>query len=617
MKKMLFVLFSILTLLIVSCEYQPTGTNFVNVDSNFTPANIQIVLPANVDTIFLDSYYVPQISYNLAGELSRFAKVIFFIDTTQFYSSTKNSGSINPPLKYPDSTDYYELNMIVLTKSGTGSLADLLNMEGVLYHKKYVICYYNTKAYKAKPLNFIEVDGKLKIEWEKYPYSNFSRYVIKKSIQNIHPMDITVGYVYNQEQNFIIDDAYIGEAANYLVAVEFTHTSNNFYYPETFKEMELPEIKYKVIDNKTMRFEWDKPKYYASAKNFRIYDSRSVGNFNIVISDINKGYFDYKHNLLGERLNCIFNVEPINNADYAINVEHPNFHKKIDIIFGNQSFKYLSYSAGADNFVYYRAENDSKTYLLNQFDCNSSKTINSLIIDKGYFNFVNTSPRGNYIVHSSGDVVNVSKRENFPMSITISKANLPNENQGNRITNADISDNGIVVIRSNSGYIYFYDIIKNEFLFSTNLENLNSISKLTISSDGKYFALSGDNGDFSIYEIIEKEIKVKLEKLSCYNFDFLTNNKMIYENYKTKEMFLINYESMQVEKSISNINFPSSLDIELGILYCYDYYHNFSGFDINAGFKKVNEFQTGSVSSGMLIKRNICYKNNGVKWEIK
>ncbi len=89
--KFILAIFTLCLVLFYSCEYQPTGSNFKNIDSTYKIPSIIIELPEDGKTIEVNNYERYDIKYKLSGDLSKF--------------------------KYDDVISNYEYGILLKTKS--------------------------------------------------------------------------------------------------------------------------------------------------------------------------------------------------------------------------------------------------------------------------------------------------------------------------------------------------------------------------------------------------------------------------------------------------------------------------------------------------------------------
>ena len=94
-RKIIITVFTLCLVIFSSCEYQPTGSNFKNIDSTYKIPPIIIELPEEGKTIEVNNSQRYDISYKIIGDLSKFKYVFFYLDTTLIYQSEKPKLHLN------------------------------------------------------------------------------------------------------------------------------------------------------------------------------------------------------------------------------------------------------------------------------------------------------------------------------------------------------------------------------------------------------------------------------------------------------------------------------------------------------------------------------------------
>lgn len=221
-RKIIITVFTLCLVIFSSCEYQPTGSNFKNIDSTYKIPPIIIELPEEGKTIEVNNSQRYDISYKIIGDLSKFKYVFFYLDTTLIYQSEKTETTFEFKKKAVLEKELYNLKMVVLNSSGTGSIADKLGFEGSYYEKNWPVLIKNPELFQFDPLKYSIIDGMLKIEWNKYDFSNFFNYEITKTVYHSYDQDsYTFIPIFSSDKNYLIDSSYVGEKASYSVKLSY------------------------------------------------------------------------------------------------------------------------------------------------------------------------------------------------------------------------------------------------------------------------------------------------------------------------------------------------------------------------------------------------------------
>jgi len=215
LKKLVFSILIGLIPLIYSCTYSPGGENFVDVDQNTTPPQVQnLTLDLNDDTLHV--WTKSRYNFNLVSDNQPIVGVIITLNGEQHvYDKTSGYIDIDPAAFHEG---MYPMEMKVYTTSGTGSLADVTGNEGFLFTKEWVVVFENPKAPNLKLTSSIE-NGFIKFSWDKFNSSFFHAY--KLSIDNKGINDRYAVAFYNSDSTLFIDSLYVGGQINVTLTTEF------------------------------------------------------------------------------------------------------------------------------------------------------------------------------------------------------------------------------------------------------------------------------------------------------------------------------------------------------------------------------------------------------------
>lgn len=268
----LFVV-SLFALGISGCVFHPDD------DDNFQVVNPDVIAPPVVISLTDVSDTI-----NVTGEVN-FKFTIEGLDAERFYYvemftethnsiSTATNGSFryNPP---PNTSGYEKLTIRAYVKSNSGSLADLLRKENLVYENGWVL-RVDTKVPDEFEISDIRPDqGSLRIEWPKYTRINFKAYGISKSIGS------TSKYyrIPDVETNFFYDSTFVGGEATYALTIETVDGSTSQTIrryedivptPLTFEVGPLPEA--------SLRVHFSPSRYPANVGSYEIYESMAPNN---------------------------------------------------------------------------------------------------------------------------------------------------------------------------------------------------------------------------------------------------------------------------------------------------------------------------------------------------
>jgi len=451
-------------LLLSSCNFEPDGLNFVEVEKPTSTSTIELTLSLNEDSIYL--YGDTKISFNL----STFGKK-FNVAQIQYYDYKISTDQPSDTFTiYPKATsDWTDLTIDFYVSTGSGSIADKLKVENYVMSKTWKIKYIDLKTEGLNSGYHIHPDGYLELYMvlpkQKNGKCNLSRY------GNDIPASRTSG-----DTVFFADKSYCSD--NYTYYLGFTYDSYTYYNRQVTVNLPKPELKVEAIGLDSCKVSWTKSplKLY-----YTINDTEYKGFENEFKTSINVWERKY----------------------FSLGVFPPDYQ--------NQRFstykisKYFIPGTFATYFMCYASEKD-KFFI--------SKDMNLLYLDSpalplpatdpdNYYNIskvnIICSPNGKYIAGYQYSLLYVYN-ENLTFSRKITVDNIQNYRMYFSITNDGAftyQNCSTIVMKNLSGSDW------NSFSFPTDLDpnpNVVYFSVVANSIDGKYVCVRGMNG-FKIYDV--------------------------------------------------------------------------------------------------------------------
>ena len=270
-------------LLFTSCEYKPDGENFKDITKPDESKVIQVQL------LPYDTTYVIWSPVMLSYIINTFGLSIYnirvLIDDLTIYEGIKSEDSF-----YFNPGSFEEgqktLSLAVTTGTGTGSLSDLLQYEGMIFIKRWQILTYGCCPDQVKITRILAEDGILKMEWEINDQPGFQKYRIYVHYTELDQPDYPhiVAEFTDPLHNWCYDSAYIGGVAKYWVEV----VARNQYAGGPITEINYPFPKLEVLwqAGDSALLYWDRTPFYNVVSRYEI--STSIPYSHTVFSSSDK-----------------------------------------------------------------------------------------------------------------------------------------------------------------------------------------------------------------------------------------------------------------------------------------------------------------------------------------
>jgi hypothetical protein len=463
-------------LVLVSCEYEPSGEFSRDVRPPDEASPIWIDLAAEDDTIYTHSGGTLSFMF-YTGEkiIHRFEVCVNDkCETIPYYNGSFNIGMFD--IKPGNNS----LTLNIFTNTGSGSMADGLGVEAFLYSKSFTLVILEWSCPWSGTLSVKPDQGSLKLSWERYNGANFQEYILTKRTDwsSLHLATIT-----NLGRTTFIDSSYVGENASYkveLVTRDDRRTANEVVYKGTLPQLYIAEVR-----NNLMTLAWDRPRYFRNIEKYEIY--RSGGNYELLaeITDLNDTSVVLDNLRFPEEYELLFLPVPkYFVGDFLRDIRNQ------DRYLGSRAWGFIGekFSKGTivnalGDYFYFPA--GDYIYEYNYIEDRATRTIQL------------TSSNSEWAVSASRKFILVAdhRRSVLLYDFTRRKSySLDHFTNGFDMVSAPaISDNGIGVMRLSNfgsahnvdGNILVYDFVNERKIFQGPLGE-GITSSLKISADGKY-----------------------------------------------------------------------------------------------------------------------------------
>jgi hypothetical protein len=494
MKQIIFQLIFIASLLSIfySCEFEPSSENFIDLARPDTTRQISVDLsPFERQYIFTK---FANVTYDLNTFGLKIYNVEFFVGDQSIHQGTEAIGffGFNPGLY---GRGMKVLTMQITTSSSTGSLADRLGIEALVFQQNWNIILDGEAPNPVEIKKIYNDKGVLKLEWEEYTRINFERYIVCRKFGKIGDQAEThlIAEFTDRKQTTFSDFSYIGGSSTYWVVVEGSEQSSI----GTKKEINYPEPR---LDTLWMRsdsasFIWRRNQFYNAVKKMEISIPESYSKPPAVLfssTNVNDTTVTINHLRFGNTLKLtlsafakaqvnLFDDKQIQKSELILNIGEkcPKWNKLLG------SF--------TENYLYlWNGERISK------IDMDTKKELSS--VNNKYFYDWFISPYDGALYTHNPNLTRYNKN-NLADQQTYSSYDFGFHTFWT--TTSISSDNRIA--GPVGFYVGYYDLTENRLIFT---ENENNIDWCQFSPDGRY-AFKANNQGYAgkvvllIYEVTD------------------------------------------------------------------------------------------------------------------
>lgn len=536
LRKLLFYICLLSSFL--SCEFEPYGDYYKEVDPNTEVPNLNVELNIENDTIVIDQPEKITFFFKSNNKQIQWVRVLINGNECGIFEQNYGEFWINSHC-FNYSPGIYSLTLEAFTNSGTGSIADHLQVEGFLFSKTWKLIIKDDLNYSMNVNSIVNENNSVWISWDKYYGLNFKNYVVFKSSD-------TVAVINEQEQNFVFDSAYVGEEVYYHVKVNTT-TGKEYVVNGMGFEDTLPQVYVHKVENNKMTLAWDKSKYINNVAGYELY-IRIPGSQNYSLLEYIENAKDTSivlENLwFGTENDFILVTMPKKLPSYLSDFWSKRF-KLGTITTGliGESYNWKEIQTPFGDYMYYLHGDTITEYNFINEEITSNIKLQG---DVSYSTkFYVSSNRKYIIVYLNNEefiIYNIDKKLQTKHLI---KDFSDESYMGGRPA---ISDNGIFVSGLANNGLLVYDFENNKVLYEGKLKNHSSWNE--ISSNGKYL-YKMDLG--RLYEIgfdTIIDISNDIEGIESYSFIKFVPNQPENVAYQNGDyLFTLNLSTLEVVSS--------------------------------------------------------------------
>lgn len=250
MNKLIFII-STTILLFVACEYEPSGNNFIDLapPEDYIPIEISLNDVNPSDTIYLYKETLISIKTNSPNDIQR---TVVLLDGQVFINMRSDSLAF---IFDPDQLDegVYKLTVEAFINTGTGSLAEMMGLEGYIGELSWNIQVIHNPHERFEVDYRINEEGFLELYWDNaIPDSYIESYTIHAGYTQ--ETDITIN---DAKQKSFVDYGYVCGNALYKVN---TFLKDGQVFRQTFSiDAPTPSLYFEDLGLDSFRIYWDKP----------------------------------------------------------------------------------------------------------------------------------------------------------------------------------------------------------------------------------------------------------------------------------------------------------------------------------------------------------------------
>jgi hypothetical protein len=561
-------LYAVISIVIIlfsySCEYNPEGVNYHDVE--LLPPTADVIVLNENEINYLRGYV--GISYKSLLDGHKFYSLEIYIDD-EIVASSNDSGyiTINSE-EYEDGPHQLKFELLVSSKSG--SLADVMEVERYLIRKEYDVYVFNSQIQPLPITEIIIENTQLKIKWTKYNQFIFRKYILYKDGSQLAEIE-------NIDQTEFYDNTFVGGNAVYTLKVNVAG-----------KDYEVGEREYnhlyrflssEVINQNSIKLTWERCPFDSGFSHYIV----SVNGRDTIITGINQTTWTDVNPPFGAP-RYYYKAIPKTGlpAEEMGQINAPCIGKYFHFYSDDTYFKYI---AAKGWYLVYHGKDIIK------YDANTLARLDSVRFDQLDFSTdkysFDVSSDGNLIYlisdHDNAEIVKLDPNT-LQVTNTYSLSSIIPGPSTHNLRAISISDNNIMVTLTGNQFNKIICIINmNTSTYIHGLEVNNASNHLCISNDGKHILHTGnlfkfENNTLSFVNTVSTD-----PNIHEYYPIFIDNNRIAHYNYglqilSTQDLSVITTINVQAFSTVCHF----SLDEITGYLGVGLSWNKYYIYDINS-----------------------------------
>ena len=233
---LIFIGLIVVSLSFQGCNHKMDEVYFKEVEPPAESVQFELTLDTEGDTLFVTEKTSFRIK--LEVDVLKMYEMNIFVGEKLLKHDLNNPTNFTvEPLNYE--TGYYQLSAYYITSSGSGSIADILEAEGYIFERHWVLVIENRPAEQPTSVISINADKYLSIKWNKTDHLGFKRY----NVIVIDDASRREFFIYDRNDTSFVDSCYKYGHVDATVRSEFTNADAG-YAEFKYLNTPLPEVEF-------------------------------------------------------------------------------------------------------------------------------------------------------------------------------------------------------------------------------------------------------------------------------------------------------------------------------------------------------------------------------------
>ncbi len=507
------------------CEFKPDDLPLTEVNPpQETGPPIAMTLNNLIDTIRIG--WKTDFSYSISGTPNKIYSVVLTFEGKLLHNYIGEYGQTTSfsfdPADYNNGK--YYLKIVILTSSGTGSIADMVGAEGYAYEHYWPVIIDRTLPERSRDLQIkaTKIPEGIKLSWSSFNHPNFISYQVFRHYPPFQQAPVPIAVINDPLITSYIDSTYWeGEHAMYYLQINTPAGSSQGDYIYFYDQ--LTGLKSTWHTDGSTYVTWDKARNLESFSKYYVYCGWDFSNIEekYFISNPDENFVTFENTGFGSGLYIFLKFIPKGVPENQYNYLTYTYKE----VYPPPSIPVFQSSFSVNNHDFLLLADWKKIYRYYPYE---SRTEDSVSVNLANYLMISVSYDGNKFAYYQDDNIFVRRTADFYLEKEFPGPPLRLLNR--TLDGLSLADNGKLIATDNVGYVYLYDSYTGSLLRKDSMDVTGYPAKLaSISPDGSAMIIRTGSSGVGLYTLSgEGWTEIVKNNVNPYSIFYSKDGKSVY-----------------------------------------------------------------------------------------
>ena len=487
--------FLVLIFVVSRCEFKPDDLPLTEVNPpQETGPPIAMTLNNLIDTIKIG--WKTDFSYSILGTPNKIYSVVLTFEGKLLHNYIGEYGQTT--IFSFDPADYnngkYYLKIVILTSSGTGSIADKVGAEGYVYEHNWPVIIDKTLPERSPDLQIkaTKIPEGINLSWRSFNHPNFISYQIFRHYPVFQQAPVPIAIINDPGITSVIDSTYWeGEHAMYYLQINTPAGSRQGDYIYFYDQ--LTGLKATWHTDGSTYVTWDKARNLESFSKYYVYCGWDFSKIEekYFITNPDENFVTLKNTGFGSGLYIFLKFIPKGVQENQYN----NLAYSYKELIPPPTIPVFQSSFSVNNHDFLLLADWKKIYRFYPYE---SRTEDSVSVNLDTYWMISVSYNGNKFAYYQDDKIFVRRTADFYLEKEFPGPQLKSLNR--TLEGLSFADDGKLIAIDNAGYVYLYDSFNGSLLRKDSMD-VRGVKLALISPEGSGMVAQTTTSSVSLHTL--------------------------------------------------------------------------------------------------------------------